>query len=106
MKTSQTMSPDKLWDQVQDMLEFFGCGDGRLSKCKLDNDSRENAYILHTPKDLIAVVEMKVDDIEDALEQLLGEHRVDVYPVVMEVEDIEELKADELMCKRLVEQKE
>ncbi len=103
MKTSQTVSADKLWDQVQDMLEYFGCGDGRLSKCKLENTSRENAYILHTPKDLIAVVEMKLDDIEDAFEQMLGEHQVSVYPVVMKVDEKEELKADELMCRQLVD---
>jgi hypothetical protein len=102
MKTSQ----NKLWGQVQDMLGYFGCGDGRLSKCKLDNDSSENAYILHTPKDLIAVVEMKLDDIEDAFEQMLGEHQVSVYPVVTEEKEVEERKADEPLCRQTNNQKE
>lgn len=106
MEIVETMSPDKLWDHVADMLKYFGWVDSRLSECRLENTSRENAYILHTPKDLIAVVEMKLDDIEDAFERMLGEHQVSVYPVVMEEKEVEEMKADELMCKRFSEQKE
>ena len=100
------LSPDRLWDQVENIMQYFGCWDNRLRECSLENGFERNVFVLQVPEDLIGLIADGVDDIEDALEQLLGEHRVDVYPVVMEVEDIEELKADELMCKRLVEQKE
>jgi len=106
MEVVETMSLDRLWDQVGDMMEYFGCCDSRLSECRLKNGFERNVFVLQVPEDLIGLIADGVDEIEDALEQLLGEHRVDVYPVVIEVEDIEGLSAEELMCKRLIEQKE
>jgi|LSQX01.2.fsa_nt_gb hypothetical protein len=49
---------------------------------------------------------MKLDDIEDAFEQLLGEHQVDVYVRVMETEEVEELREDAMMCRQTNNQKE
>ena len=106
MEMVETMSLDRLWDQVEDMMEYFGCWDSRMRKCRLKNGFERNVFVLQVPEDLIGLMADGVDDIEDALEQLLGEHRVDVYPVVMEGKGIEELSAEELMCRQTNNQKE
>jgi len=103
MEIVETMSPDKLWDQVEDMMEYFGCWDNRLRKCRLENGCRRNAFVLQVPEDLIGLIADGVDDIEDALEQVLGEHQVDVYVRVMKVDERADLKADELMCRQLAD---
>ena len=87
MKIISTPSPAKLWSGVQDMMAYWGDEDERFSQCELTEGPRLNSYILMTPKELIELVEERLDDIEDALEQLLLEHHVHVY--VMPIEEVE-----------------
>ena len=84
METVQTTSPTKLWLAVQDVLDYWGDGNERLSECQLAEGATKNSYILQVPERLMHVVQQRLNDIEDALEQLLLEHQVDVYLVVRE----------------------
>ena len=84
MSQTQIYSPTKLWLSVQDMFRYWGDEDGNLSQCELAEGPRLNSYILMSPKELMEMVEERLDDIEDALEQLLLQHQVDVYVVMME----------------------
>jgi hypothetical protein len=84
MEKVQTTSTSQLWNKVIDMLDYWGEEDQRLSECTLIEGATKNSYILQAPKELIELVEEKLDAIEDALEQLLWEHQVDVYVVVRE----------------------
>ena len=93
MSQTRMYTPTKLWSAVQDMMAYWGEEDERFSECHLLQGAIKTSYILQVPKGLIEFVEEKLDDIEDALEQLLWEHQVDVY--VMVREEVEEAKLSE-----------
>jgi len=75
-------SLDPLWNQVQDMMVRFGDYDVRLGTCMLE-EIRDHGFVLHVPDYLIGLAEKNLNSMEDALEQIIGEHAVPVYPVGM-----------------------
>lgn len=81
MQYQQILS-DKLWNEVQDVLTYWGYGHEGLSECRLEA-GRENCYLLHVLKDMLDDVLIRLDEIEDALEQLLEQHQIDVCVIAV-----------------------
>lgn len=73
---------DVLWGQVQDVLVYRGSGHEGLNECRLEA-GRENCYLLHIPQHMLDDVLLMLDAIEDALEQLLLQHQIDVYLIAV-----------------------
>lgn len=73
---------DILWGQVQDVLVYWGHGHEGLSECRLEAGCN-NSYLLHIPRHILDDVLSQVDAIEDALEQLLLQHHIELYPLVI-----------------------
>ena len=89
-------SPDRLWWCVRDVLNYSNDWDGRLRVCWLRR-RRNHTYLLSVPPYLRELVEERIDLIEDVLEQLLGQHQIDVYPIVLD----DDLSARVVLCSPL-----
>lgn len=83
MQHNQAIPSDVLWGQVQDVLVYLGSGHEGLNECQLEAGRRENCYLLHIPQHMLDDVLLILDAIEDALEQLLEQHQIDVYLIAV-----------------------
>lgn len=77
MTTVEALTDEELWQQVQNLLEQFGEGHESLSKCRLIRAGKAFCD-LYVPQDFAEIAQDRRDAIEDALEQVLGEHHVRV----------------------------